>query len=89
MGITSALDLEKLEQEADSFARDTHKSYEAFVMQGDFSYNSVVSFSKNIEIQSGVLVGRLQYEGYIGFNRLKGLKLNYRIVFNQEDNYKK
>ncbi|MEE6683600.1 helix-turn-helix domain-containing protein [Limosilactobacillus reuteri] len=92
IGITSALDLEKLEQEADSFARDTlidPKSYEVFVRKGDFSYNSVVSFSKNIGIQPGLLVGRLQHEGYIGFNRLNGLKLKYRIVFKQENNYKK
>lgn len=85
--ITSALNLDRLEKEADSFARDfliKPCDYDAFVEKGNFSYNAVVNFSNEIKIQPGILVGRLQRDGYINFNQLNSLKEKYEIVMNKK-----
>lgn len=81
--VTSTLNLEKLEEEADSFARDfliSPSDYNTFVNNGDYSYNAVVKFSNKIGIQPGILVGRLQRDKYIGYNQLNRLKERYEIV---------
>ena len=85
IGITSALDLNKLEEEADSFARDfliSPRDYNSFVNNSDYSYSAVVNFSKQIGIQPGILVGRLQRDKLIGYNQLNGLKIKYKIIIN-------
>lgn len=85
IGITSVLDLNKLEEEADSFARDfliSPSDYNSFVNNSDYSYSAVVSFSKQIGIQPGILVGRLQRDNLIRYNQLNGLKIKYKIIIN-------
>lgn len=83
IGITSALDLRKLEEEADSFARDfliSPSDYSSFVNNENYSYNAIVGFSKQIGIQPGIVVGRLQRDGLLEYNRLNILKNKYKIV---------
>lgn len=82
-------DMKVLENEADNFARDTliaPKQYAEFIEKSNFSYDSIKSFADQIEIQPGIVVGRLQKEGYLNYNQFNDLKQKYIIVVNHEDN---
>ena len=71
------------EQDADAFARDAlvpKESYEAFVSEGEFSKASVCHFADSIGIDVGILVGRLQKDGYLAYNRLNELKSKYEFT---------
>jgi HTH-type transcriptional regulator/antitoxin HigA len=70
------------EAAADLFARDTLIPYDAFstfVASKSFSKASVLSFAHSVSINPGIVVGRLQKEGYIRHNRLNELKPQYHI----------
>lgn len=74
------------EAQADSFARDIlipGKEYEMWVKKSIFSKENVLKFAESIGIAAGIVVGRLQKDSYIGFNRLNGLKQRYEIVYNE------
>lgn len=47
---------------------------------GRFPSEDVRLFSKEIGVDPGIVVGRLQKEGLIGYGQLNGLKTKYRIV---------
>ena len=71
------------EQAADAFARDIlipSEPYTAFVSEGDFSKTAVFHFSDNIGIDAGIVLGRLQKDGYVAYNRLNELKTKYEIT---------
>lgn len=72
------------EDEADNFARDAlvdPRSYEYFVSQHDFSESAVVSFAADIERDPGIVVGRLQNDGYVKQNSsLNSLKCEYAVT---------
>jgi len=56
------------EDEADAFARDLlvpSTSYNRFVDGGDFYPNSVAAFAREIGIDAGILVGRLQHDAHL------------------------
>lgn len=79
IGHTSALSQEE-EREADQYAADIlipPKNYEEFTSRGSFSEASIKQFSKAIDIDPGIVVGRLQKDRYIDFSWLKGLKTQY------------
>jgi hypothetical protein len=65
------------EVEADRWARDyliAPSEWQAFVEQGDFSLDAIGGLAERLSIAPGLVVGRLQHEGRIGFaarNRLK------------------
>lgn len=68
------------ELEADKFASNTlipESAYKHFVLQNDFSVFAVQSFARKISVMDGILVGRLQHDGYIPFKNLNGLKSKY------------
>lgn len=70
------------EMAADSFARDTLiplGAFNSFVKQGIFSRDSMQTFSAAVGIDPGILVGRLQKEGYIEFNWYNDLKTKYTL----------
>lgn len=48
-----------------------------FLVKGDFTYNAVKTFANSIDIHPGIVVGRLQKEKVIGFNKLNSLKVRY------------
>lgn len=77
-------DLDKsLEREADVFARDTlipAEKYEEFVMRGNFTEKSILSFAEEVNTHSGIVVGRLQRENLIRFNQHNNLRTKYIIV---------
>ena len=70
------------EQEADAFARDMlipAETYTEWTAQGNFGTNEVCRFADSIGIDAGIVVGRLQKDGYIAYNYLNNLKTKYEF----------
>lgn len=70
------------ESKANEFAGNTlipRIEYNEFFSRKDFSKNSIVSFSRSLKIAVGILVGRLQNDGHIPFNRFNELKKQYAL----------
>lgn len=73
---------EEDESRADLFARDSlvnPTAFKNFVDKKDFQKNSIIDFSKEIGIACGIIVGRLQKEGYIKYSWLNDLKVKYEM----------
>ncbi len=73
---------EIMEKEADEFARDTLVppiKYKDFVSRRDLTKKNIQIFSDEISIAPGIVLGRLQNDGYIPYNRLNELKEKYEI----------
>lgn len=71
---------DELEVEADQFASDlliSPKDYQSFVSEGIFTTLSVQQFARRISIPSGIIVGRLQHDGYLPYSHLNKLKTKY------------
>lgn len=65
------------EQQADRFAEDIlipRSRWEEFVSAGCFSVHSISAFAYGLGIAPGIVVGRLQHEKMIPFNRSNRLK---------------
>ena len=70
------------EAEADRFARDTlinQEAFDNFIDVRNFSQLAIKRFADRIEIDPGIVVGRLQKEGYIPYNRCCNLKTKYEL----------
>ena len=75
--LAAAPDEDADEMRADAFARDAllqRDKYEAFVAGAAFDAGSVTSFSRNVGVAPGIVVGRLQHDKYIPPGRLNHLK---------------
>lgn len=71
------------ENDADLFAQNTlisNEDFLQFVKNNEITNKSIISFSNAIDIDAGILVGRLQKENYIPFNRFNNLKKQYQIT---------
>ena len=71
------------EEQADRFAKDfliRPEDYQAFVETGNFDKTDILRFSEEIDIHPSVVLGRLQNEGILGFDRFRELKENYYFV---------
>lgn len=67
----------KIEKEADEFARNTLISedvYKNFINNNKISSESVISFANQIDVNPGIVVGRLQKDGYLKYNQMNDLK---------------
>src|SRR5699024_3269363 len=67
------------ENEANSFARDYFIEpidYNNFVKNNDFSDSAICKFSQEHKILDGILVARLQHDGYIENDKLNYKKIN-------------
>jgi len=65
------------EAEADKWAANfliKPNKWRKFIEREDFSKNSVIQFSKEIEVGPDIVVGRLQHERKIGFDKLNYLR---------------
>ena len=85
LGHTGQLDgtTDQDEKDADSWARDTlipEKAFEEFKKDAFFSLASIQIFAKTLGIAPGIVVGRLQNEGYIKHSMMNELKEHYEIV---------
>lgn len=72
-------DIESGNQEisANDFARNTLlplSKYEAFVNAGDFSASAVRAFADQVEVSTGVVVGRLEHDRHVRPGMLRRLK---------------
>ena len=68
------------EEAADIFAKETlipTVEFNAFTSLNDFSKTSICSFAQKQNILCGIVVGRLQKEGFINYNRCNDLKTKY------------
>ena len=70
------------EKAADQFAQEIlipTADINSFVSQNDFSRSSIRDFADKEGIQCGIVVGRLQKEGFIKYNQYNDLKTKYEI----------
>lgn len=71
------------EQEADSYARQTlidDEKFDHFAKAGQYTVESMKDFAQNAGIDVGILVGRLQKEGYIQYSWFNELKTKYELT---------
>jgi HTH-type transcriptional regulator/antitoxin HigA len=69
-----------IEAEADEYSRNVlipFGNYKDFVRANDFSESAITLFARGVAVLPGVVVGRLQYEGKIPFNKGNHLKNGY------------
>ncbi len=69
-----------VELEADEFAREAlvpASAYKAFVDHADFGPATVRTFAQGIDVAPGIVVGRLQHDGFVGRGGLNYLKQSY------------
>lgn len=73
---------EEEEHAADAFARDTLIPPEAYaqLVDGSKTRSSVASFANEIGIAPGIVVGRLQKDGYLPYSQLNSLKVRYQFA---------
>lgn len=72
----------QMELEADDFARDNLiplEEFNKFVLTSNYTENEIVRFANKIDIDCGIVVGRLQKEGYIPYTQFNDLKTKYDI----------
>lgn len=70
------------EKATDQFAQEIlipKVDFDAFVSQNDFSRSSIRNFADKQGVQCGIVVGRLQKEGFIKYNQYNDLKTKYEI----------
>lgn len=71
------------EDAADQFAKDIlipQNYYDSFLGKKSFTKDSLLLFSKEIGIDPGIVVGRLQKDGYIKFSWHNDLKTKYSLT---------
>jgi len=71
------------EERADQFAKDfliRPEDYQAFVEKGNFDKSDILRFAEEIDIHPSVVLGRLQNDGILNFDRFRELKENYYFV---------
>ncbi len=67
---------------ADQFAKEIlipQAAFNSFVRKRSFTEESLINFSEEIGIDPGIVVGRLQKEGYIEFSWHNDLKTKYEL----------
>jgi len=68
------------EAEANEYSKNIlipHDVYKTFVSKRDFSDLSIKAFANRLKVLPGIVVGRLQYEGFLPFNKGNNLKNSY------------
>lgn len=74
---------DEMEEEANVFAQDTlipRQEYNDFVSLRKFTELEIISFSKKIGVDTGIIVGRLQKEGHISYAEHNNLKTKYVLI---------
>lgn len=68
------------EEEANKFAADQlvpPADYKNFVARGDFYADSIAAFARQIGIDAGIVIGRLQHDGYLPWEWGNKLRTHY------------
>ncbi len=74
--------MEEDESNADIFSKDTLipiERFDKFVNAPEINESSILEFAHEVEIDPGIVVGRLQKEGYINYGWYNSLKTQYII----------
>ena len=75
------------EKEADEFASELlipKSQVEKFISENEVNVESIRKFATEQDIHTGIVVGRLQHIGLVGFNKYINLKRRLRIVNDAE-----
>ena len=75
--------LANAEKEADKFAQELlipATAYKEFLRKKIFSHSSIRTFSMELGIAPGIVVGRLQHEGIIQYSQLNDLKNRFQFA---------
>ena len=78
-----ALSSEEAETEADEIAKNIlipAKAYFSFVEKGDYTKDAILEFAANQGVAPGIVVGRLQKEKRISYDKYSDLKEHYKIA---------
>ncbi|NLC39472.1 MAG: helix-turn-helix domain-containing protein, partial [Clostridiaceae bacterium] len=70
------------EAAADRFSADTliaPEQYEVFCKEGDFSEEAIIAFADTVNIDPGIVLGRLNSEELVPYNQLTHLKKQYLL----------
>jgi HTH-type transcriptional regulator / antitoxin HigA len=81
-GHINMVDGEEQEEEADAYARDiliSPERYGTFIGEGCFTKDCIINFAHQTGIAPGIVLGRLQKENYVPYNRYNDLKVKYQI----------
>lgn len=76
-------DESEIELEADTFAKSTLIPDEAFnelTASGSFTRKSISDFAVRVGIDAGIVVGRLQKEGFLNYRDYNDLKTKYEMI---------
>ena len=80
--LTEDSQADEIETQADDFAKDIlipNKSYDHWIKEKVFTEDDVIAFAKASDVHPGILVGRLQKEGLIGYRHLNHLKMKFSL----------
>lgn len=75
-------DDDEYEERANKFASKTlipDKTYKQFVKEGSFNKSDIIDLSKKVKIAPGIVVGRLQHDGFIHHSKHNELKIKYAL----------
>ena len=70
------------EIEANNFAKDSlldKESYKCFVEKGDFTIKAIQSFASSQHVADFIVIGRLQKDGLLGWDKYPTYKPKYEI----------
>lgn len=70
----------KAEEKANAFANKIlidNKIYKLFISTGNFSKQKIIEYAEKMKVKPGILVGRLQHDGYIRYNMYNDLRDKY------------
>ena len=73
----------EMENAANEYAKETlinTNDYISFISKNEFTEKAIISFARKIDIDTGIVVGRLQKDGYIPYNMFNNLKTKYAIL---------
>lgn len=84
-GISFECEVGEREEVADEYARDMlidPSLYDAFVRRSRYTLSSINGFARSINRDPGIVLGRLQNDGYVnhGDRRFTSLKRQYKVV---------
>ena len=82
-GLDADPEMTELEAEADTFAGDfliAPEAWSEFCEAGSFTLEAVQAFAQSVEIAPFIVIGRLQKEQLVGYNRLTSAKQRYEWV---------
>ena len=82
-------------EDADEIAANTFaknllmdgKDYEAFTQRRDYSLKAIRDFAKNQGVADFMVIGRLQKDGLLGWDKYQNYKPKYEITFEKGGNY--